>query len=1134
MKLALQVRRANEAAGLVGEQYEFDPFLNTWATWGEHRLATRTTGLDVDLPALALPSDPSQVRGDEAVWLDQKAHTLPSGVDAIDEANKEAHAIREIAAGSVRVPLDMLLEAALEGQTIPCPVVHTQLHSEFSTKLLALQQADLLPKNDQDLLDRGATLCSYKGTLQVTPLLRQEPQAAKALLQALKVAQKKGTHLQYNSPEMQQQHAKGLGLAVDSYVTDFVTSEETKAKYPLGKEATLEHLHFPYHVSAFGPMPLGAMLQLRLKDRPWSTAAERAFYVPTKASALFANEQVRSACARLGMDPSEFVAEVKAQMTQSASDPTHRPGFLKAVDVVGETGTFVANRVQYTADQGYPNRAALDLVHHLDAAADALAEGKMDVAKEHAAEVAAALAHPNVGQITSRIHRHLKGLKTPYNTLARAAQVGSTPWRCRSMRLRGTEVEKAKGPALAHECELTDAQPALGLCYSEDCDAVAGTSADTVRNLPTLAAAVSAAEAPYLHAAAAIVNKYYVFTGIASVSGGYVDTNGKDLSDVERRKITDLPIIGDELDKRTKPGGHAIGVLIAKAVVADALARAGDTRGAALATGGIQSAAWERRSPIYILEGTASSDGYVLPMGEIGEAVLPSGGDTLKVQEEAATRKAFLKGLLAQEATPALVKNSNLEGLGFYATKQDPQRRVSNFYLGMALLSSPDLAALDPRLGALALVDVKAQTRGAEMGRFLRMPFEGQQSEVGLVPAYSRVTRAQWDRVLNPVVACILNQMPLAQSDVVLPQKEKEVGQKVGQIIPPSVVLAAAGRAIGSAMPLGVMLGELEELDPPALGYYYVYSLPSDRRRLHVLIGPDGSPVQTVHSTIDSSALIPDGAYVTGDPFLIFVRKEDKFVMRTRYFIGALSEFYARATPARFRERFSRFLPPRPAAPVSVNDSPPPIAAGAVPIGGNYDPATPINPASYRVVDFGARTGAFVLVGPFGALHATNHVATRKVEIPREAYGAAFPHPWVVYVRSEESFYLVTAKTGAVRVALGWDATEKNPDSRRILLKAYGDYLPRHIRDKLRSALPSVKALASNVATSDATTTTPLCFYLDAPTISKEDKMRAIFAELDAAKGKGEIEGYTLTRDQPLLGAAAVYTLTVQLPVVSQ
>jgi hypothetical protein len=46
--------------------------------------------------------------------------------------------------------------------------------------------------------------------------------------------------------------------------------------------------------------------------------------------------------------------------------------------------------------------------------------------------------------------------------------------------------------------------------------------------------------------------------------------------------------------------------------------------------------------------------------------------------------------------------------------------------------------------------------------------------------------------------------------------------------------------------------------------------------------------------------------------------------------------------------------------------------------------------------------------------------------------------------------------------------------------------------------------------------------------------MRATFAELDAAKAKGEIADYTLTRDQPLLGAAAVYTLTVQLPVVSQ
>jgi hypothetical protein len=1046
MKLSVSVRRAAEAAGLLGEEYEFEAFLNSWATWGEHRLATRAYGLDTktDIRAaeLTLPSDPSQVRGDEALWLKQMAHTLPSGVDAIDEANKEAQVKREIWAGTLRLPLDMLLEAAKKGETLSCPTIHTQLHSEFTNELLALQQAGLFDKAwSREETNAGATLCAYKGTLQVTPHLvagsRQGPRAVDALLQGLRAAQaregRNGT-LMYNSDLMQREHAKALGAAVDSYVADFVGNDKQPPKYALGQEATLEHLHVPYYVSEFGPMPLGAMLQHRLRDRTASTAAERAHYSPTRESAQFANEQLRSACQRLGMDPQEFVAEVKAQMTQSPSDPAHRPGFLKAVDVVGEMGTFAANRVQYTADQGYPNRAALPLVEHIRAATALVADNKLNEAREHAAEIMAAIRHPHVTQLSSRIHTQLKSLKTPYNILARAAQVGSTPWRARSMRLLANtppmEEKAPKRPALAHECELMDPQPAMGTCFSDDCDAMGGTAADTVRNLPALAQAVSEREAPLLHAAAAIVSKYYVFSGIASVSGGYVDTNGVDLSAEERRKITDLPMIGDDLDKRTKPGGHAIGVLVSKAVVADALARAGDAKGAALVSKGLQSAAWERRSPIYILEGTASSDGYVLPMGEIGEAVLASGGDARKVEQEAAARKGFLKGLLAQaterkDNPPALVKNSNLEGLSFYASKQDPKRRISNFYLGMGLISSPDLAKLDPRLGALALVDVKAQTRGAEMGRFLRMPFEGAQSEVGLVPAYSRLTAAQWDRFLNPVVACIQNQMPLAQSDVLATKEAAETAKlRVGQVIPPSVLLTVKG-------PLETAL---------------------DRHVLGLL------KVQDAGASL--------------------------------------------ATPAQTNMRLQ----------------------------GQYDDT---KRGKHYALICAEKLGLIVLIDPMGRPMQSTYLAVdRWKNIPRVAFDAPMERPYLVHCEYESKYYMITAKLRAISI-YPWISGMLPMD----FYEKYRAYLP-NVRLPLRPVLKShnnTDELAVTAALdADGPPTTPLCFYLDGYTVGKEDKMRATFAELDAAKAKGEIADYTLTRDQPLLGAAAVYTLTVQLPVVSQ
>jgi hypothetical protein len=285
-----------------------------------------------------------------------------------------------------------------------------------------------------------------------------------------------------------------------------------------------------------------------------------------------------------------------------------------------------------------------------------------------------------------------------------------------------------------------------------------------------------------------VLQHYFVFDSIASVSSGYVDTNGADMAREERKKITDLPLIGDSLDKRQKAGGHCPAILIAKAVVVDMIQRAGAFDLKQHAPALLKDyAAWEKRGVMYMLEGTASSDGFVLPIGEVARAVMPVGGDALAAEQEGAVRKQFLKSLVAASTPEAP------SALSFYTSPQDKRRRVSSFYLGMGMLACAELAAIHPMLGTLNVIDARTKTRGAETGRFMRAPFEPNGGNIGLVPTYAQVGHANWKAGVQPVIAAIQNQMPLASTDYFATHAEGELASmRVAHVIPTSVVTAAA------------------------------------------------------------------------------------------------------------------------------------------------------------------------------------------------------------------------------------------------------------------------------------------------------------------------------------------------------
>ena len=204
-----------------------------------------------------------------------------------------------------------------------------------------------------------------------------------------------------------------------------------------------------------------------------------------------------------------------------------------------------------------------------------------------------------------------------------------------------------------------------------------------------------------------------------------------------------------------------------------------------------EASAADRRAPTLVLEGTASIDPLVLSAGEVARAVMPTGGDAQKFEAEAVTRKGFFKSLLpgsaaaelgssvsvAASATPAekspLLEHAHAEGLSFYETPQDEERRVNGFYMGINIGNSGELYAMNPAYGHLHFVDPVAMTRGGEFGEILRLPFASA-PKLALVPTFRDVTKKQWDMDIRPVMACIQNQMPLAAVDFYANDKEAE------------------------------------------------------------------------------------------------------------------------------------------------------------------------------------------------------------------------------------------------------------------------------------------------------------------------------------------------------------------------
>ena len=304
----------------------------------------------------------------------------------------------------------------------------------------------------------------------------------------------------------------------------------------------------------------------------------------------------------------------------------------------------------------------------------------------------------------------------------------------------------------------------------------------------------------------------------ASVTAALFNTAGEKMT---KKDIKDLPVFGDAVDTASSVAGHLHGLWLALVQMALALQRAGhdlERDLPPLAKALREAAAWEFHVPVYVLEGTGGIEPMVLPTGEW------SANDPQMMAQMKATRTLYET---AAKVAPTLVANARFRGLGFYDAPQEPDRRLSTFYRGVSMLMSRKLMAMNPLYGVVAFINCKTQTRGLDIGAVLRdmgKPDGGPQA-VGLVSAFASdptIGRAVWDAEVEPLIACLMNQMPLSVYGRFLPAQTARPARTraptaLESALPERATAAEALARIGHPLTLRTLLA-MEQCPPAELG----------------------------------------------------------------------------------------------------------------------------------------------------------------------------------------------------------------------------------------------------------------------------------------------------------------------------
>ncbi len=748
---------------LWGGPYERSPYLAVWASWGRYRIPAchdLSSSPTVTLGPFELPS-PDELRGDERVWLKQYALSDKSGIAAIDE-KEEGHVARDIQAGALGVPLVILLRAASSssggGEALAVTLVDPILQNHLIMQARSASGGG--GDEAMNALFDSATKRATKGTASIVPSVTGTITAhVRTLNQRYKQQNDPAAPLLFETPRMIDAMVRARDTIMTTYSIGFYAAPDGGlAEWPIGREQSLENLHLVSYVSDQGTIPAQYYVLNDAMSRPMAAGSDlgkhAAFYAVNGEGAQFMEQQLLASLTRNGMAKAQFLAAIKAQHARAKTDATVSNDYRKALRAIADVGTYVANTANYTSDVRYPNRSAM------------MADG-------HGAEC----GHPRMRRHHKRMrHRVLAAKHTGAAAAPATHDTAMLQWYHQQALIRAGAAPQAQTAAEdpAVPLESFDTGIITGTSNADDCEGDDMTANHVLDTIPQAAAASTPAEAPLVHAAAAVLDRFIITLAGASVTSKYVDTEGQTLT---RKDLADLPRIGDEVDARSEIGGHAHGVVMSTAVVGDMLERGGaplDKDLPALAKARVRAAAWERAVGVMVLEGTGSTDPWVLPSDE----VLPGDGTTAKVRAAYAALR---------EHYPTLVDAFKFDGLPYYDAVQPRDRRVSPFYRGVVALLAPRLHAMNPCYGSLVLVSMADHARGMDIGTLLRDAGApgGGAAQLALVSPFAKsMGRARWDAEITPVAACVQNQMPLTA---------------FARFLPPAAASLAAPRAPGLA-----------------------------------------------------------------------------------------------------------------------------------------------------------------------------------------------------------------------------------------------------------------------------------------------------------------------------------------------
>jgi len=824
LKVRLDSDPENGGTGLLGGIYEYAPYICSWATWGLNRMPQQSGTLSeqhiLELAPIQLPTTAAELdslRGDERICLDLQTLGRSSGIGSIDEQEKGRNEYQNHSGMSKITLAEILLENAGETGMYLAQIDPILALSTFTE---ARESATTTPMTAEQREIHALTV-AYKERIHVSWEIRwpnKDRPYTRQLQRCLQqTAQRESaTFLMYDSPRMMEATQRMQEIMLMAYSRDFYAQLDTQgqicgpATYPLGEEVSLDHMHLPLYQSAHGALPPLALSQHRAETRPEvyarMTEREKQHYAPNVQSARVITRQLTSACRRFGMTPDQFLKAIDAQMSQSHSDSTHRDDYLTALFALADMGTTRGNSLNYRMDMRYPNKAVLTAEQRalLEGGGQPVSESKLSKKRstsyiKHYHHHHATLLMGGKALISSPFHSHWRHLISARYT--------------KRARLAGGEIKKPP-VTLALEQEAMEPDWTMKMT-NEDCEGSDMAACEALRLIPLLARAVSKEEFPMIHAAARICALRFESEGVASVRAAFVDTSGAELSKEAQRQMTDLPMIGDDLDKRSSVAGHSPGIWWPRPCIMEGLQRAGVDVEKELPEFWRevqQMPAWAKREPILILEGTARIEATVLPAGEIAQQLMSTGGAAQRFEAEAAVRKDFVKSLIAtlaegQHKSP-LVEYAHVASLSYYIKTQDLKRRISNFYLGFSHFIIGAFAQKYPRFAQLAVINTVNKTRGGEVGEVLRMPWTSNTS-LGFVPSYGGLTQQEWDVNVQPVMEAIQNQMPIAAVDFFPNEASGEMAAlKCGYEIAPAVL--ASGFAANSAGPALVVSQGLE------------------------------------------------------------------------------------------------------------------------------------------------------------------------------------------------------------------------------------------------------------------------------------------------------------------------------------